>query len=232
MQTHRGYHPYQATGAIETQNASLDPNASATYVKGNFIEKIPTLEAYKLSIEQAVLFTDRLKKEHHHIYNLSNGAYIEGCEPLHIENYEWTTFEPLVRDEIQRKIAAFFGAISEAQFNKSDRAQINYQVNEAKKLEKLIKAFKKKKYVSTEAYLETLAKLAWNISDMNNKTGSNLAEVYYQYFQIILSYFYDFFNTQELDTPFKHITSLNNLLVAQLLKMSGLYISKLESFLK
>jgi len=232
MQTHGGHHPYQSTGAIETQNASLDPNASATYVKGNFIEKIPTLEAYKLSIEQAALFTDRLKKEHHHIYNLSNGAYIEGCEPLHIENYEWTTFEPLIRAEIQRKIATFFGAISEAQFNKNDRAQMNYQVNEAKKLEKLIKAFKKKKYVSTEAYLETLAKLAWNISDMENKTGSNLAQVYYEYFQIILSYIYDFFNTKELENPLKHLTQLNTILIEQLLKISGLYISKLESYLK
>lgn len=232
MQTHGGYHPYQATGAIETQNASLDPNASATYVKGNFLEKIPTLEAYKLSIEQAEVFTECLKKEHHHIYNLSNGAYIEGCEPLPIEAYEWTTYKPLVRDEMQKKIATFFSTISEAKFNQEDRKQMSYQVNEAKKLEKIIKAFQKKKYATTEAYLETLAKLSWDLSDMDNKTGSNLAEVYYQYFQIILSYIYDLFNTQELKTPLKHIAPLNNLLIAQLLKMSGLYISKIESFLK
>lgn len=232
MQTHGGHHPYQATGTIDSQNASLDPTFTATYVKGNFIEKIPTLEPYKLSIEQAALFTERLKKEHHHIYNLSNGAYIEGCEPLHIEEYEWGKFEPLIRNEMQRKIAAFFSTISETQINKNDRAQMSYQVNEAKKIEKLIKAFTKKKYVTTEAYLETLAKLAWNISDMENKTGSNLAQVYYEYFQIILSYIYDFFNTQELENPLKHLTQLNAILIEQLLKISGLYISKLESYLK
>ena len=232
LQTHGGHHPYQVTGTIETHNASLDPNASATYVKGNFIESIPTLEAYKLSIEQAELFTKLLKKDHHHIYNLSNGAYIEGCEPLHIKAYEWTQLEPLVRDEIQSKLATFFNTISEAQFNKEDRSQMSYQVNEAKKLEKIIKAFQKKKYATPEAYLETVAKLSWDLSDMENKTGSNLAEVYYQYFQIILSYIYDLFNTQELDAPLKHITPLNNLFVAQLLKISGRNISKLESFLK
>ena len=133
---------------------------------------------------------------------------------------------------MQRKIAAFFSTISETQINKNDRAQMSYQVNEAKKIEKLIKAFTKKKYVTTEAYLETLAKLAWNISDMENKTGSNLAQVYYEYFQIILSYIYDFFNTQELENPLKHLTQLNAILMEQLLKISGLYISKLKSYLK
>ena len=232
MQTHGGYHSFKTTGTLDTQNASLDPSASATYIKGNFVENIPTLEAYKLSIEQVALFTERLKKEYHHIYNLSNGAYSERCEPLHIEDFDWNTYETLQYTDIQTQIATFFNTISEAEFNKDDRAQMSYQVNEAKKLEKIIKAFQKKKYANYDAFLDTLAQLSWDISDMDNKTGSNLAEVYYQYFQIILSYIYDLFNTQELKTPLKHITPLNNLLIAQLLKISGLYISKIESFLK
>lgn len=232
MQTHGGYHPYQAKGAVETHNASLDPNASATYVKGNFLERIPTLEAYKLSIEQAALFTERLKKEHHHIYNLSNGAYLEDCEPLHVETYDWQKFEPLNYTAIQAQLGTFFSTISEAHFNQEDRAQMLYQVNEAKKLEKVVKTFQKKKYATVEAYLTTLAKLSWDLSDMENKTGSNLAEVYYQYFQIMLSYIYDFFNTEELEQPLKHIQPLNTLLIRQLLKISTTYVSKLESFLK
>lgn len=232
MQTHGGYHSFQTTGTINTKNASLDPNASATYVKGNFIEKIPTLESYKLSIEQAALFTEKLKKEHHHIYNLSNGAYLERCDPLRIENVDWSVYEKLKYTDIQAKIATFFDKISESQFTKEDRAQMSYQVHEAKKLEKMIRIFQKKKYANQVAYLETLAKLSWDISDMENKTGSNLAQVYYEYFQIILSYIYDLFNTQELKHPEKHIVQLNTLLIQQLLKISGLYISKLESFLK
>ena len=151
---------------------------------------------------------------------------------MHIADFDWDTYENLQYAEIQTKIATFFNTISEAKFNKDDRAQMSYQVNEAKKIEKIIKAFQKKKYATADAYLDTLAKLSWDISDMENKTGSNLAEVYYQYFQIILSYIYDMFNTQELNNPEKHIVPLNTLLVQQLLKISGLYISRLESFLK
>jgi len=232
MQTHGGYHPYQTTATIDRQTASLDPKSSASYIKGNFLDVVPTLPAFKLSIEQAALFTERLKKEHHHIYNLSNGAYLEGCEPLHIETYDWQILEPLNYTAIQMQIGTFFNAISEACFNQEDRAQMLYQINEAKKIEKIIKVFQKKKYANSNAYLEALAKLAWEISDMENKTNSNLAEVYYQYFQIILSYIYDFFNTQELENPLKHLTQLNAILMEQLLKISGLYISKLKSYLK
>lgn len=232
LQTHSNYHSFQTIGAINTQNASLDPATSATFIKGNFLEKIPTLETYKISIEQANFFIERLKKEHHRIFNLSNGAYLKGCEPLHIENYNWETFAKLNYNDIQANIGTFLNSISEASFNKEDRKQISYQVDEAKKLMKSIKIFQKKKYATPEAYLDTLAKLSWELSDMENKTGSNLAQVYYEYFQIVLSYIYDLFNTKELENPNKHVIQINAILITQLLKISNLYITKLESYLK
>ncbi|ATB70890.1 hypothetical protein SJPD1_2802 [Sulfurospirillum diekertiae] len=232
LQTHGGYHPYQSTGTINTQTASLDVKHSTTYVKGNFLEEVPTLEPFKLSIEQAKFFTEKLKKEYHHIYNLSNGAYLEGCEPLHIETFDWMQLEREEREEVQEKIVVFFNSISEAQFNEQDRLQMIYQIKEAKKLEKIIKVFKKKKFATVDAYLRTLAQLSWNLSDMENKTHSNLAQVYYEYFQIILSYICDLFNTKDLTNPSKHMVQINAILVKQLLKISTLYISKLEGYLK
>lgn len=232
MQTHGEYHPFQRTGKINNNSSSMDPYSTVFYVKGNFIDKVPTLPGYKLSIEQASLFTQYLKKDHHKVFNLSNGAYLEGSTPLHIENYSWEEFEILERNDIQNKMTSFFSAISEAKFNTEDRALMRYQINEAKKLEKIIKTFQKKKYVNPEAYLETLAKLAWELSDMENKSGSNLAQVYYEYFQIILSYIYDLFNTKELENPNKHVIKINAILITQLLKISNLYIAKLESYLK
>jgi len=67
---------------------------------------------------------------------------------------------------------------------------------------------------------------------MDYKTQSDLAQVYYEYFSIVMSYIFDLFNTTELTNPTKHVTQINAILVKQLLKMSNLYISKLESYLK
>lgn len=231
FQTHGDYHPFQVTAQHNEHSASLNPNESITYVKGNFIDQIPTISAYKISIEQAAIFTSMLKNDHHRIYNLGNGAYLEGCEPLRFSDYNWELFAPLERESLQKDLSNFFCEIGSKEFRAEDKAQIKYQVQEAKKLEKAIKQFQKKKFVNAEAYLVSLTQFSWNLSDMEYKTHSDLAQVYYEYFSIITSYIFDLFNTKELSNPNKHVVNINTILIAQLLKMSRLYISKLESYL-
>ncbi|MCX6074644.1 MAG: DUF115 domain-containing protein [Campylobacterales bacterium] len=232
LQSHGGFHPFQITGEYNEKSASLNPNASVTYVKGNFLDQVPTLSAYKISIDQVEIFTKTLKRDYHHLYNLSNGAYLEGCEPLHFSDYDWATLEPLERDALYQKISDFFNTIGSDNFNDEDKGQIRHQIKEAKKLEKIIKQHQKKKFANAEAYLSSLAKLSWDLGDMENKTGSDLAQVYYEYFSIIMSYIFDLFNTKELTNPNKHVTQIDALLVKQLLKMSRLYITKLEGYLE
>lgn len=231
-ESHGGFHAFQTKGEYDNTNASYDPAASIDYVKGNFVELVPTLPPYKLSIEQMEVFTTRLKADYHKIYNLSDGAYLEGCEPLHFIDYDWAKFETLNKSQIYQQINALFKIIGSDNFNDEDKAQIKQQVKEAQKLEKIILQFKKKKFAHVEAYLNALSQLAWNLSDMEYKTYSDLAEVYYDYFSIIQSYIFDLFNTKELVNPNKHITQINTILITQLLKMSNLYICKLESYLK
>lgn len=231
FQTHGDYHPFQVTAQHNEHSASLNPNESITYVKGNFIDQIPTISAYKISIEQAAIFTSMLKNDHHRIYNLGNGAYLEGCEPLRFGDYNWELFAPLERESLQKDLSNFFCEIGSKEFRAEDKAQIKYQVQEAKKLEKAIKQFQKKKFVNAEAYLVSLTQFSWNLSDMEYKTHSDLAQVYYEYFSIITSYIFDLFNTKELSNPNKHVVNINTILIAQLLKMSRLYISKLENYL-
>ncbi len=232
LQTHGDFHPFQLTAQHNEHSASLNPNESITYVKGNLIEQIPTLSAYKISIEQAAIFTKMLKRDYHHVYNLSNGAYLEGCQPLHFKDYAWETLPPLNRTTLQEEIAAFFKEAGSDEFNAEDRGQLVHQVKEAKKLEKIIKQFQKKKFANAEAYLKALAQLSWDLSDMDYKMRSDLAQVYYEYFSIITSYIFDLFNTKDLENPNKHVVQINVILMKQLLKMSSLYITKLEAYLK
>lgn len=232
LQTHGGFHAFQTKGEIDDTNASLDPHTSVDFVRGNFLEQIPTLAPYKMSISQLTIFTEMLKHFNQTIYNLSNGAYLEGCDPLKIEDYNWEQLEPLDHDTLHEQLNTFFEAISSDNFNEDDKGQLKYQIKEAKKLEKIIKHHQKKKYVNAEAYLDNLAILSWDLSDMEYKTHSDLAQVYYEYFPIVLSYIFDLFNTQELSNPHKHISEVDKILTKQLLKISELYISKMESYLK
>lgn len=232
LQTHGGFHAFQTKGEIDDKNASLDPHTSVEFVRGNFLEQVPTLSPYKMSISQIETFTEMLKRFNQTIYNLSNGAYLEGCDPLHIEDYHWEQLEPLDQSTLHEHLNAFFETISSDDFNEDDKGQLKYQIKEAKKLEKIIKHHQKKKYVNAEAYLANLATFSWDLSDMEYKTHSDLAQVYYEYFPIVLSYIFDLFNTQELSNPHKHISEVDKILTQQLLKISELYIAKMESYLK
>lgn len=232
LQTHGGFHPFQATGEINDQNASLDIGSSVEFVRGNFLDIVPTLATYKMSSEQFEVFTDLVKDSNTDVYNLSNGAFLKGAEPLHIKDYNWEQLEILEQDKVHQNLTLLFNDIGDAEFNKEDKNQLKYQIQEAKKLEKIIKQFKKKKFAHTEAYLNALGQLSWDLSDMDYKRHSDLAQVYYEYFPIVLSYIFDLFNTKELENTNKHVIQINAILVKQLLKMSELYITKLEGYLK
>lgn len=232
LQTHGSFHPFKTTGEYSNESCSLNPNSSITYIKGNFLEQVPTLSSYRISLQQIEIFTDELKRDYHQIYNLSNGAYLKGCNPLHFNNYDWGLLKALDRDSIYTQISNFFNKIGSDDFNDEDKKQLKYQVKEAKKLEKIIRQYQKKKFAHEEAYLSSLAKLSWDLSDMDYKMHSDLAQVYYEYFLIVISYIFDLFNTKELKTPNKHMAQINAILIRQLLKMSQLYITKLESYLK
>lgn len=81
-------------------------------------------------------------------------------------------------------------------------------------------------------YLHELSILSWDMSDMEYKTNSDLAQVYYEFFRNMLSYIYDLFNTQKLEDEKKRIIEIDKILVAQLLKIANLYITRMESFFK
>ncbi len=232
LQSHGGFHAFQTKGKVDNQNAILNPRSSVEYVRGNFLEKVPTFASLKMSIIQLELFTNMLKRFDQSIYNLSNGAYLPGCDPLKIEDYDWECLEPLTHTSLTQDLKQFFKSIGSDAFNEEDKKQLKYQIKEAKKLEKIIKQHQKKKFVDAEAYLNALTKLSWDLSDMDYKTHSDLAQVYYEYFSIIVSYIFDLFNTQELENPNKHVIHIHALLVRQLLKMSELYITKIENYLK
>ena len=232
FQTHGDSHAFNQKGEINNQDASLNPEIAIEFVKGNLLDKVPSNAGYKMSHTQFEVFSDELKSKTTTVYNLSNGAYLKGTEPLYIDKYDWNQIHVLNKETIHKQFIAFFKDIGESEFNEGDRKQIKYQIKEAKKLEKIIKKFQKKKFANVQVYLDAVGRLSAELSDMNYKSNSDLAQVYYEYFSIVLSYIFDLFNTKNLSTVDKHVRNVNTILLQQLLKISNLYISKLENYLK
>lgn len=232
LKTHGEFHPFTEQGEVTENTSSLSYKTAIVYTRGNFIEQVPTLTLYKISIGEFARFTNMVKRQDHKVYNLGNGAYLEGAQPLHVKDFNWKKLKKLDRKKTFKDLSEFFNNISSSVFREEDKTIIRYQINEAKNIEDAIHLFAKQAIDNKSNYLSFLSTLSLNISDMEKTTHSDLAQVYYEYFQIILSYIFDMFNTKNLENPELRVEEIHNILVGQLLKISKTYIESLEEYLK
>ncbi len=229
LESHSPGHHHYEIGQRERENASLDK--TIVDIAGNFLPTVPTQSSFLLAIQEFERFTTLFKSDQR-VYNLSNGAFLNGTEPKKIAELDMASTNKLETKEIHEKLTKFFDSIGSKEFRKEDRDIILYQLKEAKKLKDIIERFKKTTFVMPSLYLEALARLNYQLSDMEKKTNSDLAEVYYLYFKIILSYIFEIFNTENLTNIREHIKSVNAILVLQLEKILYTFIDAMEGYLK
>jgi hypothetical protein len=230
LKTHADYHFGQAKGEENNDSAALDPSTSISHIKGNLSKSIPTIAAYEISIEQLNYFTKYYKSKTQTIYNLSDGAYFEDVKPIVVDKYDWQQLPDIDKITLSSSIHSFFNEIGSSELRAEDKETLLYQLNEAKKLKNKIIKHQKTRYTNVSKYLHAISQLSWDLSDMEYKTNSDLAQVYYQYFQTILSYIFDLFNTQDLDDINQHILQMDKLLVSQLLKIANYYINNMQDY--
>lgn len=231
LKTHGDFHPFQEQGEINNE-ASLSYETSIVYTKGNFLNQIPTLPLYQISINEFERFTHMVKRTEQNVYNLSNGAFLYGATPQRIEEFDWSALKKCNKEKVFKQIKLFFQSISSSNFRAEDRATLEYQYKEAKKLEQIILEFSKIKLSNLENYLRSLSQVSYSLCDMEKQTKSDLADVYYEYFQIVLSYIFDMFNTNELKEKHKRVEEIHAILIEQLTKISKTYTQALEKYLK
>jgi len=232
LMSHGDFHFGQLQGNANSDSASLDPDTCINYIKGNLLDQVPSVPAYQISIEQLNYFSQYYKSAKQNVYNLSNGAYLEGTEPLHINEYHWEQLQKIDKSTLPSSLNDFFKKIGSSELRDEDKEAMLYQISEAKQLKKKILKHQKIKYKDINEYLNSLAVLYWDLSDMEYKTNSDLAQVYHEYFQTVQSYIYDLFNTQNLENSKKHIVEMDKMLVHQLLKIANVYLETMEGYFK
>lgn len=228
LSSHSPEHPFAHTASEGEASESVD--TTIIQVAGNFLDIVPTYPSYKISIDEFTRMSALFKSDQE-VYNLSNGALLEGAVPKHAEEILLNSYPSLDHESIYEEIHRFFKSISSSEFRIEDREAVEYQLKEAKKLYEVIQRFKKSKFALPSLYIEGISKLQRELSDMNNSSKSDLAEVYYYYFKVVFSYICEVFNTQELEQPKRHIDAINKILIYQLEKMADLFIMRMNGYL-
>lgn len=227
LSSHSPEHPFAHTANRDDQSGELDK--TLIDVPGNLRPTVPTYPMYKISINEFTRMSG-LFKNTQKVYNLGDGALLEGAQPMKIADFSLVEHPMLDRYEVQTGLKDFFVSISSNEFREEDKDLIRYQLKEAKKIKAIIEKFKKSKFAMPALYIDALGKFQFALSDMEKKTKSDLAEVNYYYFKVVFSYICEIFNTKELINPKEHIDAINTILIKQLEKMTNLFITTLEEY--
>lgn len=210
-----------AFSKLKSEEESSDKNYSfrknTIKIKGNFLDEVKSVPVFKSNIDTFATFTQLYKDSSIKVYNLSNGAFLYGAEPLHIENINLGNLQKA------ENLYEVLLSISELGYNKSDEEKHNLKLSSVKKIKKTIDQFWKiKKYKNLEEYKNNLINTVHNIL-FEKHHCEDLKSILLNYSWHNLHYIFHFLNLKDLDTSKNYVYEINKALCTQLDKIVNTY---------
>ncbi|NVJ54390.1 MAG: motility associated factor glycosyltransferase family protein [Campylobacteraceae bacterium] len=200
-------------------------------IKGNFQKEVYTTTLFYTSIKLFNQMSRVLKEDWQNVYNLNNGAFLEGAQPKRVEEIDMLNFKNLDKLSLNQDLFSSLNSISKNIISESDLEILNIKLNNAYKVKKVIDNFAEiKSYSNSSIYMKKILELISTI--VKHKDIDNLSDILYNYFQFIIHYIVYFFHLKEVDNHKKHIKKINKLLIKELYRLVDKYIEHYEELLK
>ena len=201
------------------------------YTKGNFLETVPITSLFKISLAAFNRYSKELLHHNQKVFNLNNGAYLEGAQALHVEDIDTKKFITLEKREKFNQLRSFFDAISQNSMNKADIDNLDEQIAEAKRLLSLVNAFKQSATTSNyDIYIKQFYALYAQLLNFENQGKYDINLLFSSYTQLIFGYIFDIFNTKQLKNQKRHVKKINEIYIKQLLKILNLYLTTMKVY--
>jgi len=208
-------------------------NDSMVKIKGNFLSDIFTLPVYQTSISGFNSFTKRYLTDNQKVYNLNNGAFLEGTIPLHVENLDTNGFKTLDKKLLFNEINLFLNNISENKLNTKDIKNLNEQLCEAKRLAKYVEDFTLNVNTSNYSlYMQSFYTLSSELINIKKEEKLNINIVLYSYLVYVTGHIFNLFNTKDLKNVKRHMKKINKIFTEQIMKILDLYITTMEVYVE
>ena len=225
---HSGFDTSSLKKAEESDAVSL--RGTEFFVKGNFLEEVPTLPVFDMSIYMVNEFTKKFKKDYQNIYNLSNGAYFNDTIPTRSSTVKFSNFSKKEQPDFKDHILSFFSANSSNCMNDDEKAAFRQRFDEAQKKKEAILSFSKQRYPSMSQFQEAFVKMASEIIISSNANMIELSQILIIYLENIGGYIGDFFNTVEINNPKRNIKHFQKIISLQLLKLVDKYMEIFKEY--
>lgn len=228
-----GHHEYKEISDSSHEELGYTLHDTISYTKGNFLDKVPTTPNYQLSIIAFSAISNSYLSKECKVYNLNNGAFLEGASPLHTDALDTTKFKTLDKEKIFAELKTFFDAISSSELTQVDMVCFEKQINEAKRLVELVKRFELDAPLNSyPAYIMGFYTLYKELLHLNQSSSYDINVVLSLYMQTIASYIFDIFNTKQVVEHVEHIQEVHRIVVEQLKKILNLYITAMDIYIE
>lgn len=219
--------------ALNDDSESVEFQKSIFYVKGNFLDIVPTKANFRLSITQFDKAMQVYKQPDQMIYNLANGAYLPHTNPLRITEIPIDSFPHINKETLKSDLLNFFIGNSSNIFRFEDRTYIDSQIQRAKTIRAKIKKLRTKKIKEPQNYItDRLLPFASEIAELSSEVKSDIGEIYFEYFKIVLSFACDIFNTKKLPNLKLRAHEVDQIILNEVDRIAVYYVEKMQSFLE
>jgi len=199
-------------------------------VKGNFDEtRYATLTFHK-SITAINSFSKVRKKEFQNVFNLNDGAYLEGFIPTKISSLDIKNLKKIDKNQYMKLI---HNNLLQKSSNKLSEDEINSMKRRREYATELIEKISKHKYpqaFNSVVYQSQLLSLTLDILDGYDKEAVDLHNMFLTYLHFILPFVFDMLNTRDLKNEKKHIKYIHSLLIKYCLEIATYYKEEIDKF--
>lgn len=228
--THSDTHEYGQTLATKENafdNSSMVFKESLYTIEGNFSQNVLTTPNFQVSIDAIYYSTNVLKRDGQNVYNLSDGAKLRDTISMDVNDIKITTIDSEVR--IKEDLYKLCEENSSIQLTDLDIKKIKDKLVHAKMMKDIVLNYIKTKDSDSTTPLIDLEEFCLILTQPRYIKDYELARVIDTYLKYILTYIFDFFNSNKLSEESLHFDYMNVLLTKHLLEIINYYHDILSS---
>jgi len=234
--THSSFHNY--TGTVDTAtsnsfNPSMSLRGTTMKIKGNFRDEVTTTPIFDNSIHSLFIQIKDFKEEQQNIYNLNDGAFFEGTQPLDIKEVPLQKYPIIDKSKLSIEISKTLNTHSRTKLNAQEIEILQQRLQQAKELQDILLNYTQTiTYANTDKYINGLGALYEDIVAYYPQTIFKLTQTIDQFFFYTYSLIIDFFNTKNIPNSKRHMKKFDKMMQKELSNIINKYIKELEKFLK
>lgn len=230
--THSQTHSYSSKKKLEESKLGEAAIFSETVikVKGNFKEEVFTTLVYNDMKRDCNYIIQALKTADNHIYNFSDGAFINDTIPTTINDRSLGNYPAIDKDTVFHELKSLFDSKSEIYLNASELSAVKHRIRYCDALISILKSHLEMPHPTLDDFHYNLLTMFRNL--LAERGDEDIARILLLYFQYVSGYLFDLINTNEIESSKKLIKHINKAIIPQMTRIVEYVKHELQEYVE